>query len=148
MGAEREIDDVRQFLGYGAINIYGGSYGTRAALVYLRRHAGHVRSVVRDGVAPPDMRLPLYMPRDGQRALDLLISVDTSTAHLAGALGRPVWVLIASAPDWRWMTGREDSPWYPSMRLFRQEAPGEWSPVIERLRGELCALAAGGGSAA
>ena len=69
-----DLDDVRQFLGYGAINIYGGSYGTRAALVYLRRHAEHVRTVVLDGVAPPDMRLPLYLPRDGQRALELLIS--------------------------------------------------------------------------
>jgi len=69
-----DLDDVRQFLGYGAINIYGGSYGTRAALVYLRRHAGHVRTIVLDGVAPPNMRLPLYIPRDGQRALDLLIS--------------------------------------------------------------------------
>ena len=69
-----DLDDVRQFLGYGAINIYGGSYGTRAALVYLRRHAEHVRTVVLDGVAPPNMSLPLYMPRDGQRALDLLIS--------------------------------------------------------------------------
>ena len=69
-----DLDDVRQFLGYGAINIYGGSYGTRGALVYLRRHAEHVRAVVLDGVAPPDMHLPLYMPRDGQRALGLLIS--------------------------------------------------------------------------
>ena len=69
-----DLDDVRQFLGYGAINVYGGSYGTRAALVYLRRHEEHVRTVVLDGVAPPDMRLPLYMPRDGQRALDLLIA--------------------------------------------------------------------------
>ena len=69
-----DLDDVRQFLGYGAINLYGGSYGTRAALVYLRRQEEHVRTVVLDGVAPPDMRLPLYMPRDGQRALDLLIA--------------------------------------------------------------------------
>ena len=69
-----DLDDVRRFLGYGAINIYGDSYGTRAALVYLRRHEEHVRTVVLDGVAPPDMRLPLYMPRDGQRALDLLIA--------------------------------------------------------------------------
>src|SRR5581483_10989006 len=54
--------------------------------------------------------------------LDLVISVDTMVAHLAGALGRPVWLLLSFAPDWRWMTGREDSPWYPTMRLFRQTA--------------------------
>jgi pimeloyl-ACP methyl ester carboxylesterase len=68
-----DIDDVRQFLHYDAINLWGGSYGTRAALVYLKRHEGSVRSVILDGVAPPDMRLPLYMPRDGQRSLDLMI---------------------------------------------------------------------------
>lgn len=68
-----DIDEVRQYLGYGAINLWGGSYGTRAALVYLKRHEGSVRSVILDGVAPPDMRLPLYMPRDGQRSLDLMI---------------------------------------------------------------------------
>ena len=67
-----DLDDVRQFLGYPKINVYGGSYGTRAALVYARRHAGHTRSVILDGVAPTDMRLPLYMARDSQRALDLL----------------------------------------------------------------------------
>jgi pimeloyl-ACP methyl ester carboxylesterase len=68
-----DMDEVRRYLGYEAINIWGGSYGTRAALVYLKRYKDSVRSVVLDGVAPPDMRLPLFMPRDGQRALDLMI---------------------------------------------------------------------------
>lgn len=68
-----DIEEVRRFLGYGAIDLWGGSYGTRAALVFLERHEPSVRSVVLDGVAPPDMRMPLYMARDGQRALDRLI---------------------------------------------------------------------------
>jgi pimeloyl-ACP methyl ester carboxylesterase len=68
-----DIDDVRASLGYESINLWGGSYGTRAALVYLKRHEAHVRSVVLDGVAPTDMHLPLYMARDSQRALDRLI---------------------------------------------------------------------------
>ncbi len=73
--------------------------------------------------------------------LDLVISVDTSVAHLAGALGRPVWLLACFAPDWRYIAGRDDVPWYPSMRLFRQAAPGEWEPVVERVRSELESLA-------
>jgi pimeloyl-ACP methyl ester carboxylesterase len=67
-----DIDDVRAFLGYPKINLYGISYGTRAAIVYSRRHADHTRAVILDSVAPPDMRLPLYAARDGQRAMDLL----------------------------------------------------------------------------
>jgi tetratricopeptide (TPR) repeat protein len=65
--------------------------------------------------------------------LDLVISVDTSLAHLAGALGRPVWVALPSRSDWRWLMDREDSPWYPTMRLFRQKAPGDWQEVFERI---------------
>lgn len=68
-----DLDEVRAFLGYEKINIYGGSYGTRAGIEYVRLHGDRVRSIVLDGVAPPDMKLPLYMARDGQRALDLLM---------------------------------------------------------------------------
>ena len=67
-----DLEDVRQFLGYDKINLYGGSYGTRAALVYARRHGANTRAVILDGVAPTDMQMPLYMARDAQRALDLL----------------------------------------------------------------------------
>ncbi|MBF0589666.1 MAG: hypothetical protein HQL53_11110 [Magnetococcales bacterium] len=66
--------------------------------------------------------------------LDLVISVDTSVAHLAGAMGKPVWTLLPFAPDWRWMLNRKDSPWYPSMQLFRQTELDNWSSVIEWVR--------------
>lgn len=66
--------------------------------------------------------------------LDLVISIDTATAHLAGALGKPTWLLLPQAPDWRWLLHRNDSPWYPTMRLFRQERNEGWGPVIKRVR--------------
>lgn len=72
--------------------------------------------------------------------LDLVITVDTAAAHLAGALGRPVWTLLPFAPDWRWLCERIDSPWYPSMRLFRQPVRGAWGPVAEAVRNALLEL--------
>lgn len=69
--------------------------------------------------------------------LDIVISIDTSVAHLAGALGKPVWVMLPIDPDWRWLLDRDDSPWYPTMRLFRQSSPGAWGDVIERLKESL-----------
>jgi hypothetical protein len=69
--------------------------------------------------------------------LDLIICVDTVIAHLAGALGKPVWVLLPFAADWRWLTARTDSPWYPQMVLFRQQIPGDWEDVIGRVRESL-----------
>lgn len=69
--------------------------------------------------------------------LDLVIGVDTSVMHLTGALGRPGWLLVPFAPDWRWLIGRSDTPWYPSLRLYRQPAPGDWMPVIEKVLEDL-----------
>jgi tetratricopeptide (TPR) repeat protein len=75
-------------------------------------------------------------------ALDLVITVDTSVAHLAGALNRPVWVLLPHAPDWRWLLERSDSPWYPSARLYRQPAPRDWASVMDSVRRDLVDLCA------
>ncbi len=69
--------------------------------------------------------------------LDLIVTSDTAVPHLAGALGRPVWVVLPLAPDWRWLRAGERSPWYPSMRLFRQRALGDWPGVFEQVAAAL-----------
>jgi ADP-heptose:LPS heptosyltransferase len=71
------------------------------------------------------------------QCLDLVVSVDSSPAHLAGALARPVWVLLPHNPDWRWLLGRDDSPWYPTARLYRQPRPGDWPGVLRTVRDAL-----------
>jgi hypothetical protein len=69
--------------------------------------------------------------------VDVLVSTDSSPVHLAGALGRPVWTMLSFVPEWRWLLAREDSPWYPTMRLFRQPSRGDWATVLERVAREL-----------
>ena len=76
--------------------------------------------------------------------VDLVISVDTSVAHLAGALGKPTWILLPYTPDWRWMLHRDDSPWYPSVRLYRQTQERAWPSVLERMRSDLSGFPGGG----
>jgi hypothetical protein len=71
--------------------------------------------------------------------MDLVITVDTAVAHLAGALGIPTFILVASLPDWRWLMGRDDSPWYPTMRIYRQQIHGDWRPVIQQVARDLTA---------
>jgi ADP-heptose:LPS heptosyltransferase len=74
------------------------------------------------------------------QCLDLVISSDTSIAHLAGALGRTTWLLLQHVPDWRWQLGRDDTPWYPRTRLFRQSRRGDWTGAIGNMRESLIKL--------
>jgi tetratricopeptide (TPR) repeat protein len=76
--------------------------------------------------------------------MDLVITIDTSVAHLAGAMDKPVWVLLTDTPDWRWLTDRNDSPWYPAARLFRQREAGNWDDVVDRVRSEFDRMIDGG----
>jgi hypothetical protein len=72
--------------------------------------------------------------------MDIVISVDTSVAHLAGALGKEVWILLPYVPDWRWLLDRNDSPWYPTAKLYRQEVIGDWNGVLEKVKSDLMQL--------
>ena len=100
--------------------------------------------------APAGMRLEILSPLLSDfadtaaaiAALDLVVTVDTSVAHLAGALGKPVWIMLPYAPDWRWLEQRSDSPWYPTARLFRQDATRRWAPVVAEIATALDALVA------
>jgi ADP-heptose:LPS heptosyltransferase len=76
--------------------------------------------------------------------LDLVITVDTSMVHLAGALGKPAWLLLPYAADWRWLQNRSDSPWYPSLRIFRQPRPGDWTAVMGEVATALVEVARDG----
>lgn len=73
----------------------------------------------------------------------MVISVDTAVAHLAAALGKPVWLLDRFDADWRWLTGRTDSPWYPTLRIYRQPRPGDWDPVLAAVTSDLVRFATG-----
>ncbi|HEU0117437.1 MAG TPA: hypothetical protein VFR09_02285, partial [Alphaproteobacteria bacterium] len=96
------------------------------------------------GVLDADTYLTDFAETAGLLAeLDLLISVCTGPAHLAGVMNRPVWLTLAFESDWRWMEGREDSPWYPGMRLFRQTSPRDWGGVIERVTRDVKAFVGG-----
>jgi hypothetical protein len=92
---------------------------------------------------PADRSMEMIETVRLMRRLDLVISIDSMVAHLAGSLRRPAWTLLHSDPDWRWLMGRADSPWYPTMRLYRQPAAGDWVPVVDAVRRDL-ADAAGG----
>jgi ADP-heptose:LPS heptosyltransferase len=96
----------------------------------IERSGAPIRRILTDHGGLPELAALMC-------CLDLVVTVDTMPAHLAGALNRPVWTMLSWAPDWRWQLEAERTPWYPSMRLFRQAAPGDWASVIEKVGGEL-----------
>lgn len=127
------------------IQCYSLHVGDKAA-AEVRDSGGWVRQVLTEN-GLTETGLPEYglteaggVPELGALmcCLDLVITADTMPAHLAGALGRPVWTLLSGAADWRWHGEREDSPWYPTMRLFRQPRLGDWAAVVDRVCGEIC----------
>jgi hypothetical protein len=138
MAAMRAMD-ARRSLPAGALTALAGIAGVRFV------------SLQKDQVPPAQLDMADPMPDcadfDDTAAvvagLDLVIAVDTAVAHLAGALGRPVWLLSRYDACWRWLHGRRDNPWYPGLRLYRQTAPGEWAPVLRELAADLRALAGG-----
>lgn len=108
-----------------------------ASLTHVRWFSLQYPPAVCELPAAPIASRDLVEMATRMQLLDLIITVDTMVAHLAGALGLPVWLLLPYVADWRWMHGRHDSPWYPTMRLFRQPRDGDWSTVIEHVRSEL-----------
>jgi tetratricopeptide (TPR) repeat protein len=103
-----------------------------AAQATVRQSGGWVRETLSETGGLPELAALLW-------CLDLVVTVDSMPAHLAGALHRPVWMLLSWAPDWRWQPEAASSPWYPSMRLFRPAAPGDWESVLEQVAGALAA---------
>lgn len=137
--ASKRLDAVRSvpfgalspLLQNDAVDYYALQVGEEA-LMQLRMHG--------DGKRVADYSRELHDFSDTAALidnLDLVISVDTAVAHLAGAMGKPVWLLNRHNPDWRWLLERSDSPWYPSMRIFRQSKAGDWSDVIRQVQAEL-----------
>ena len=120
-------------------------HGPGVALFSLQKgpHAAALAPWIAAGIVDLDPHLrSLEDTAAAIMALDLVITVDTAVAHLAGALGQRTWLLLPSVPDWRWFLGRDDSPWYPAMRLFRQARPGEWTRPLGVLRAALQAMLA------
>ena len=137
-GNRANINDVNRsipaamlapLLGVGGVSFYCLQFGNELKPVGLIDHTGAIGDFADTAAIVAQ--------------LDLVISADTAVAHLAGAMGKPVWTMLPYAPDWRWMLDRDDSPWYPTMRLFRKTPCEPWPPLIERVRSELVRLVEG-----
>ncbi len=120
-------------------------------LVSLQKHAGSEQLAELDGrfdvvdlAASLDAETGAFMDTAAVMcSLDLVVTSDTAAAHLAGALGVPTWLAVSSSPEWRWMHERTDSPWYPTMRLFRQREQGDWASVFAAMKAALAERVAG-----
>ncbi|HMK69284.1 MAG TPA: hypothetical protein VK433_12105, partial [Stellaceae bacterium] len=143
-GNPRHINDLRRSIGIESLASPLMMPGVRLFGLQVGPHAGDVLRLPAGAVTDLSPYLTDFVETAGAvESLDLVVTVDTSVAHLAGALGKPVWVLLPSVPDWRWLLDREDSPWYPTMRLFRQTGNEGWGGVVSRVGAELRAVSGG-----
>jgi tetratricopeptide (TPR) repeat protein len=145
-GNPEHSNDARRSLGLSALVPLFGVSGASFASLQVDKRAVDLKKLSRGKISIEDLSSQLTDFAESAAAiaaLDLVITVDTAVAHLAGALGKPTWVLLPWVTDWRWMMEREDNPWYPAMRLFRQKRGQDWADVIERMVGELAAVARG-----
>ncbi len=137
-GSTGHIDDRRRSCGVDLMSRIAEVPGVTVYNLQQNVNAGSVPGSLRSVWVDHSAAFHDVMDTAGLVAhLDLVITVDTMMAHLAGALGIPVWLMVPYAPDWRWMLGRRDSPWYPTMHLFRQPEPGAWTEVMDRVVEEL-----------
>jgi len=134
-------DNLRSISGKGLLPLLGVG-GVKFYSLQKGLPAERVKPLVEAGLVDVSEELTDFADSAALVAnLDLVISVDTAVAHLAGALGVPTWTMLAYSTDWRWGIGREESAWYPTMRLFRQKSFASWPEVVGRVRGELEKLA-------
>jgi tetratricopeptide (TPR) repeat protein len=133
-GNPRHINDFRRSIGLERLKPLFAIPGDSWVSLQKGGHArGQLAQLAPSTVLDISNELGDFADTAGAIAnLDLVIAADTAVAHLAGALAKPVWTLVPFSPDWRWMFEREDTPWYPTMRLFRQPAPGDWDSVVAR----------------
>ena len=142
-GNAQHINDFRRSIGFARLRPLFDVTGVRWFSLQVGRHAPDIAALPPGSIVDLSPELADFAETAGAIVnLDLVIAVDTAVAHLAGALGKPAWVMLPFVPDWRWMIDRDDSPWYPTLRLYRQRAMGDWDDVVARVAADLGRLVA------
>ena len=143
-GSEKHANDFRRSIPFGMLAPILATAGASFVSLQIGPRSADLATLPADAVTDLAAELRDFAETAGAIAnLDLVIAVDTAVAHVAGAIGKPVWLMLPLCPDWRWLlTRHDDSPWYPTMRIYRQRALGDWPGVVARVAADLDALAA------
>jgi tetratricopeptide (TPR) repeat protein len=141
-GSPSHINDFRRSIDLSALQPLFDVSGVSFVSLQVGPRTGDLAALPPDTILDLSRELIDFAETAGAMlSLDLVIAVDTAVVHLAGALARPAWAMLTFSPDWRWLLGRDDNPWYPTLRLYRQPTPGDWNSVIARVAADLATLA-------